>query len=83
MKAQLAIAFFLLATSTVASADAQPAGTGLITCWYNDKGDYTGADSAADGVQPGPPVHNGSGDYAWGYTIQAADGSACPRKLPQ
>ncbi len=55
----------------------------LITCWYNRDGQYTGADTAERGVVAGKPVKTGrDGDYYWAYTLQAADGRACPRKLP-
>jgi len=78
-------ALVLIAASPVASAQAplRIADNGLITCYYNDAGDYTGADTAQPGAQAGAPVHDGSGDYAWSYTIEAPNGTACPRKLPQ
>ena len=80
-----ATAIVLLSASSLASAQSplRVADAGLITCYYNNAGDYTGADSAQPGAQPGAPVHNGSGDYAWSYTIQAPDGNSCPKKLPQ
>ena len=54
-----------------------------ITCWYNDAGNYTGADNA-DGRYPrGKLIKTGSnGDYAWAYTIDAQDGSSCPKTRP-
>lgn len=85
MKVLLAAAFVLFTASPAASAESpvHVAASGLITCWYNEAGQLTGADTAAPGARPGPPVRRGSGDYAWAYTIEAADGTACPRKLPQ
>ena len=81
----MAAVLTLLAASPVALAQSplRVADNGLITCYYNDAGDYTGADSAQPGAQPGAPVHDGSGDYAWSYTIEAPDGNSCPRTLPR
>ena len=71
--------FFVLALIAGSSA----AHAGLITCWYNENQQYTGADSAAPGVTAGGPVRvNGAGDYTWAYTIEAPDGSGCPSEMP-
>ena len=71
----LAIGLALLALSaTPALAD--------ITCWYNEKGDYTGADSAQSGAVVGQVAKGTYGDYAWGYTV-AGGPVTCPKKLPQ
>ncbi len=63
--------------STVAQAQ------GLITCWYNEKNVYTGADTAQPGAKLGLVRTDPSGDYAWAYTIRAKDGTSCPRARPQ
>lgn len=53
-----------------------------ITCWYNPSGKYTGADSGT-GMPVGKLVkQRNSGDYAWGYTINAPNGTKCPRRRP-
>lgn len=65
-----------------ASAAAQE--DGLITCWYNSAGAYTGSDSAQPGAEVGVVVNTGSNDdYAYSYTIQAPNGKSCPRSLPK
>lgn len=53
-----------------------------ITCWYNEKGDYTGADSAQPGWVVGQVRQGTQGDYAWGYTV-AGGPETCPKKLPR
>ncbi|MCW5770504.1 MAG: hypothetical protein KIT16_02625 [Rhodospirillaceae bacterium] len=53
-----------------------------ITCWYNEKGDYTGADSAQPGWVAGQVRKGTAGDYAWGYTVPGGP-DTCPRKLPR
>lgn len=59
------------------------AADGLITCWYNEKNAYTGADTAQPGYPPGLKKTDISGDYTWAYTIRAPDGTKCPRTRPQ
>ncbi len=63
----------------ISTASAQ---TGLITCWYNEKDAYTGADDAQPGYGPGLRRVDQRGDYTWAYTIRAPDGTSCPRKRP-
>jgi hypothetical protein len=73
----VAVSLAAIAYLVPARSDAQP-----ITCWYNDGGKYTGADSGT-GMPVGKLVKGkGGGDYAWGYTIEAPDGTKCPRKRP-
>ena len=75
---------FLPAAALAAGAFfAGSAANAAITCWYNDSGQYTGADTA-DGRYPvGKLTKTGSGgDYAWAYTINAPDGTTCPRTRP-
>jgi hypothetical protein len=74
MAASLAAGAYLFAASPASAA---------ITCWYNDSGQYTGADTA-DGRYPvGRLTQTGAGgDYAWAYTIDAPDGTTCPRTRP-
>ena len=63
--------------------DTAPAKPGLITCWYNEKGKFTGSDSAAPGTKAGGPVRTGqSGDRTWSYTHEAKDGTTCPQTVP-
>jgi hypothetical protein len=60
------------------------AHAGLITCWYNQNQQFTGADGAAPGTTAGGPVRvNPSGDYTWAYTIEASDGTSCPSDMPR
>lgn len=54
----------------------------LITCWYNESGVYTGADSAQAGAHAGVLIRTGQGDYTWSYNILAPDGRSCPRTKP-
>jgi hypothetical protein len=71
--------FFVLALALGAPA----AHAGLITCWYDQNRNFTGADSAAPGVTAGGPVRvNQSGDYTWAYTVEAPDGTSCPSDMP-
>ena len=75
MKA-LMMAAALLALSTTASFAA-------ITCWYNESGQYTGADSAQPNFPVGRVVRgNPNTDYAWGYTVPGGP-ETCPRTLPR
>jgi ABC-type glycerol-3-phosphate transport system substrate-binding protein len=76
--AALAAAACAAGMSTDAHAQAS-----LITCWYNEKNVYTGADTAQPGAKLGLARPDQSGDYTWAYTIRAADGTACPRTRPQ
>jgi hypothetical protein len=59
-----------------ASAQNQP-----LTCWYNERADFTSA-SAAAGAEIGSVAKSGSGDKTYSYTISARDGTACPVQLP-
>ena len=54
-----------------------------ITCWYNEKGAYTGADSAPPGYAVGKVVKGDrpTGDYAFGFTV-AGGPDTCPKTLP-
>ena len=80
LKMKYSYGFFMLALVLISPA----AHAGLITCWYNEHQQYTGADSAAPGTAAGGPVRvRESGDYAWAYTIEAPDGSSCPSDMPQ
>ena len=75
--------FWVIALALFISSLALSAEQSLITCWYNEKGVYTGADTAEPGTKPGGPVRKDeSGDYTWAYTIEAKDGTSCPRSLP-
>jgi hypothetical protein len=87
----LAVAILLLGTSGAAVAQDQapvnhvqlipdngPQPQGLITCWYNANGAYTGSDSAQPGAQPGV-TRSGSG---WADNIAAPNGQSCPQSLP-
>jgi len=72
---------FLLAVALVVASSAVQAG--LITCWYNERGEFTGADTAESGTKAGGPVRKSeSGDYTWAWTHEAQDGTTCPRKMP-
>lgn len=72
---------FLLVLALVAVSSTLRAD--LITCWYNEKGEFTGSDTAEPGTKPGGPVRKAeSGDYTWAWTHEAKDGTSCPRKLP-
>lgn len=53
-----------------------------LTCWYDDRADFTSADSAPAGATIGTVVKAGSGDKTYSYTIAARDGTACPVQLP-
>jgi len=71
----------LLAVALVVGSPVLHAG--LITCWYNEKGESTGSDTAEPGTKAGGPVRKSeSGDYAWTWTHEAKDGTSCPPKLP-
>jgi hypothetical protein len=73
----VAVLLGAIAYLTPATANAQP-----ITCWYNSGGKYTGSDSGT-GMSVGKLVKGqGNGNYAWGYTIEAPNGSKCPRTRP-
>lgn len=79
----------VLAATTGASAqsDQTPSDTGtppqgLITCWYNASGAFTGSDSAQAGAQAGGPYQTGQGDYTWSYNIAAPNGQSCPQTKP-
>lgn len=91
----LGLASLLLLASTAAWAqneapvqhvqlqpDNGPEQPGLITCWYNANGAYTGSDSAAPNAQAGGPYQTGQGDYTWSYNISAPNGQSCPRTKP-
>lgn len=52
-----------------------------LTCWYNERADFTSA-SAAPGGSVGAVAKAGSGNKTYSYTITARDGSACPVQLP-
>lgn len=64
---------------------------GELTCWYNEAGQGTGADSGTHGgtvgqVVQGRPGHNppSSGDWYWAYVLPAGqwtDGNSCPPAL--
>jgi hypothetical protein len=74
----------LAATVAVASylVPTQSSAQQAITCWYNAGGKYTGSDSGI-GMPVGKLVKgNGNGGYAWGYTIDAPNGTKCPRTRP-
>jgi hypothetical protein len=65
------------------SARPMAAGVSLVTCWYDEKGVFTGSAPAAKGVAAGTKSQAAaSGPHAWSYTIEGNDGSACPAKLP-
>jgi len=82
------------ATATAMSADLSAMAVGIwneqygsqpsqrIVCWYNENNVYTGADSAETSQRLGMSRNAQSGDYAWAYVIEGADGSACPRTRP-
>lgn len=54
-----------------------------ITCMYDDNGNFTKAETGTPYAHPLLAVYTGrGGDEAWAYTIEAADGSACPAHLP-
>jgi hypothetical protein len=54
-----------------------------LVCWYNDNGDYYGADGdGADRYPVGKATKVGTGDYAWAYVITTGPGT-CPKKLPK
>ena len=58
-----------------------------LTCWYDENGTYTGADSGNHGnadTQVGQAAKVGeSGDYTWAYIIgEWEDGSSCPAAIP-
>jgi len=72
----VAAAAFLAGTS----AQAQQR---LLTCWYNEKNVYTGADDAQPGAKLGLARTETRGDYTWGYTMRGVDGGSCPRVRPQ
>jgi len=55
----------------------------LLTCWYNEKNVYTGADDAQPGAKLGLAKTGTSGDYTWAYTMRGTDGGSCPRVRPQ
>jgi len=64
-----------------------PAFSGPLTCWYNDAGQSTGADSGDRGLQEnqyGKLVNNGrpGTDYAYILILtEWNDGNACPRVM--
>ena len=55
-----------------------------LTCWYNENGASTGADSGefAGGVRGEVLRLMETGDYAWAYIIDGEDGGSCPDTLP-
>jgi len=53
-----------------------------LTCWYNDRADFTSADPAEAGAQIGAVARASSGNKTYSYIISARDGSACPVQLP-
>jgi hypothetical protein len=63
-----------------------PPASAAITCWYNNSGALTGSDTSGAGSPAYPlgrVVSTGSDDdYAWAYTIDARDGTSCPRSRP-
>jgi hypothetical protein len=64
--------------------DNGPATPGLIACYYNDQGGYTGSDGAQQGAEAGGPTHVSPGAaQAWEYNIAAPDGRSCPQSLPR
>jgi hypothetical protein len=91
------IAALLLAAGCVSAAEAQtpidhpqliedngPDKPGLIACYYNEQGGYTGADSAQQGANAGGPTHVSPGaPQAWEYNIAAPDGRSCPQAMPR
>jgi hypothetical protein len=89
MEIQTLLLSAVLTGLAAASAHGQPGlpvrvadtGPGLITCWYNEKKDYTGADTAQPGVKPGIVKGSDSGDYTYGYT-KTGGPESCPKKLP-
>lgn len=64
---------------------------GELTCWYNEVGQGTGADSGTHGAPVGQVVHDrpghnppSSGDWYWAYVLSAGqwtDGNSCPPAL--
>jgi hypothetical protein len=64
--------------------DTGPDRPGLMTCYYNEQGGYTGSDQAQQGATEGGPTHVSPGAaQAWGYNIAAPDGRSCPQSLPR
>jgi hypothetical protein len=71
----------------IGAAGLSPGGPALaqnqpITCWYNDRADFTSAESAAADATVGAVTRYGSGDTTYEYTISARDGAACPVQVP-
>lgn len=62
---------------------AGPAFARELTCWYDEFGEYAGADGGNYGNAGLGQVSrlSDSGPQAWAYPIEAPDGSACPRAL--
>ncbi len=55
----------------------------LITCWYSENGEFTGAETAAAGAKAGATVQAAaSGERSWSYTLPGHDSAVCPSKLP-
>ncbi len=59
-----------------------------LTCWYNESGNYSGADSGSNRVnnginEVGKLIKTGNGgDYTWGYIItEWVNGKDCPSKI--
>jgi hypothetical protein len=74
-----------LAEVSVGSPAARPLaeGVSLVTCWYNEKGEFTSSGPAAMGASSGTTTQTAaSGPHAWSYTIAGHDQSVCPAKLP-
>ena len=64
--------------------DNGPDTPGLMACYYNEQGGYTGSDQAQQGATAGGPTHVSPGaSQAWEYNIAAPDGTSCPQSMPR